>query len=728
MNPALNTARHYELIDVESSDELSWQKSWDVLKRRWFSIALVTGTVFGITTVYTLRKSPTYMATGKLLFKADRKPEMVGLKSTTADQLQALTQKSDPLNTQAEILRSQQIVRSTIAAFKLKDKQGKPLDEDAFVKRLDVKAIAGTDILQISYWDESARRAAEVVNYLMRVYIKQNVASNKADAIAAKDFIVKQLPASEKAVGMAESQLRGFKQRNGVVALEQESTNAVDGIANLDRQIAQVQSQFAQANGRANELMAQVGVNTAAGLRLNALNQSEGVQRALTELQEVQQKAAKERARFQTKHPAIDALQRQETEAKTVLRERVTEVAGAQIDVPNGRLQIGKTKQEQIATLAQAEVDRLSLIAQLRSLVNARNAYAERARRLPELEKTQRELQRQLEAAQSTYKTLLTRLQEVNVAANQTVGNAEIVANAESPRLPVGPKIWLNLFTGATIGLGLGILLAFILNSRDRSVKTIKDANHLFDYPLLGTIPKVKQPKNGNGYTEARVLEDSFPAQEAYQILSTHLKYVLSNPSVKTIVVTSSVGKEGKSTVAANLAVAMAHVQKRVLLVDADFRNPCQHHVWDLINRGGLSNVVVGQLSVNAAVHAVMPNLHVLTAGSIPPSAIAILDSRRMADLVESLRDRYDIILFDSPALSGTADATVLNKLADGSLLVVRPEVLTTQEAETARHFLRQSNQKVLGTVMNAVDTKQEPQGAFYRRSVESDLSASSRY
>ncbi len=726
MNPTAQTAAHFDLMELAQTDSLSWQKYWDVMKRRWFSIALVTGTVFGLTTVYTLRKSPTYLATGKLLFKADRKPEMVGLKTTTADQLQALTQKSDPLNTQAEILRSQQVVHSTIEALKLKDRNGKPLDEEGFIKRLNVKAISGTDILQISYQDESARQAADVVNYLMRIYIKQNVAFNQSDAVTAKNFIVKQLPESEKAVSRAESRLRNFKERNGLIALDQESTSAVQTIANMDQQIAQVQAQFAQANGRTNELVAQVGVNSSAGLKLNALNQSEGVQRALSELQQVQLQSAKERARFRSQHPAIGALQRQESQARTVLRERVTEVAGTQVDVPNGKLQIGRTKQDQITTLAQSEVDRLSLAAQLRSLVNARNAYVERARKLPELEKTQRELQRQLEAAQATYKTLLTKLQEVQVAANQLVGNAEIVATAEVPRRATSPRVWLNLLTGAALGLGLGILMAFLLDSRDRSVRTMQDASSLFDYALLGAIPKVKQPK-GNGYTDARVMRDSFPAQEAYQILSTNLKFLLANPSVKSVVVTSSVRQEGKSTVAANLAVALAQVQRRVLLIDADFRNPCQHHVWDLINRGGLSNVVVGQLTLNAAIHAVMPNLHVLTAGSIPPSPIAILDSRRMADLLHSLRDRYDIILFDSPALSGTADATILNKLTDGSLLVVRPEILTTQDAKTARHFLKQSNQTVLGTVMNAVDTKHEPQSAFYHRSAESELSSTSR-
>jgi capsular exopolysaccharide synthesis family protein len=538
--------------------------------------------------------------------------------------------------------------------------------------------------------------------------------SNQSEASKARDFIVQQLPDSEKAVSKAEAKLRDFKEKNGVIVLEQESTTAVDAISRLDQQIMQTKGQLAQMSARVDQLMDQVKVSPRAGLTLNALNQSEGVQKALANLQETQAQLAKERARFQARHPAIDALKRQEVEARADLRARAQEVTGAALDIPTGQLQIGKTAQDQIATLAQTEVERISLDAQLRSLINAKNAYADRARKLPELEKTQRELERQLEAAQTTYKTLLTKLQEVQVAMNQAVGNAEIVATAEVPKQPVSPVLWLNLLAATALGLCLGVAIAFLLDSRDQSVRSLSDARSLFDYPLLGMIPRVS-PGGDDRYSDAGLFNDSFPAQEAYQMLHTNLKFVVSDRPVKSIVVTSSVRNEGKSTVAANLAVAMAQVQRRVLLVDADFRNPCQHHVWDLINRGGLSNVLVGQLSLNDAIQTVMPKLHVLTAGSIPPNPIALLDSRRMVELVKHLRDRYDVILFDSPALGGTADATILNKLTDGSLLVVRPDVLTVQSAKTAKLFLSQSNQTVLGMVMNGVDVKQEPQGLFYQ-------------
>ena len=186
--------------------------------------------------------------------------------------------------------------------------------------------------------------------------------------------------------------------------------------------------------------------------------------------------------------------------------------------------------------------------------------------------------------------------------------------------------------------------------------------------------------------------------------------------------VTSSVTKEGKSEVAANLAVAMAQVGRRVLLVDADMRHPIQHHIWEMTNSCGLSNVIVDQVPIPLAVQEVMPNLYVLPSGVVPPNPVALLDSKRMASLMASFAEDYDCIIFDTPTLAGTADAAVLSKLSDGILLVARPGVLDWNSANATKEFLTQSGQNVLGMVINGVNIKNEPDSYFYytRSSVES--------
>jgi capsular exopolysaccharide synthesis family protein len=327
-----------------------------------------------------------------------------------------------------------------------------------------------------------------------------------------------------------------------------------------------------------------------------------------------------------------------------------------------------------------------------------------------------------LEAAQTTYETLLSRLQEIQVAENQNVGNARVITEADVPGLPIAPRKVLNLAAGTIAGILLSIATAFLLDITDRSVKTLKEARELFGYTLLGVIPYVGKPGK---FISLRAEDDSiprvvirespnFPVQEAYQMLQANLKFLSSDKELRTIVVTSSVRREGKSEVSANLAAALAQMKRRVLLVDADMRHPTQHHAWDLTNINGLSNLIVGQVKFSEAVQVVMPNLHVLTCGVVPPNPMVLLDSARMASLIEIFSKNYDFVIFDAPALAGIVDAAILGKMTDGILLVVRPGVVNSASANAAKEFLAQSGQNVLGVVVNGVNVKSESDSYFY--------------
>jgi capsular exopolysaccharide synthesis family protein len=205
-------------------------------------------------------------------------------------------------------------------------------------------------------------------------------------------------------------------------------------------------------------------------------------------------------------------------------------------------------------------------------------------------------------------------------------------------------------------------------------------------------------------------------------MLQANLKFLNSDKQLKVVVVTSSVPQEGKSTVSANLAVAIAESGRRVLLVDADMRRPLQHQIWDLINEAGLSNVLVGQAELRTAIKEVTDNLHVLSAGAIPPNPMALLESNRMASLIKSFSDSYDFVIIDTPSVNVAADAPILGNMADGVLLVVRPGVVDTASAAAAREFLEQSGQNVLGQVINGVTSENKPYSYYAKEyNVEED-------
>lgn len=709
---------------VDYSEQIDFQKYWLVIKRRWLPATGVFGIIVGLATVAAFMQKPIYEAEGKLLFKPDRSSSLTGLKNDIGE-IVAVGDKSNPLSTEAEIIRSLPFLQKTVQALGLKDEQGKLIEPQNILKakKLKVEPVTGTDVLLISYKDNEPTKAAAFVNKVMEIYLQDNILNNQAKAKAARVFITKQLPAVEATVKQADAAVRQFKEQNRVVALQEEASQTVEVIADLDRQTTQIQAQLADVQARSEALRNQLGLSREAAVAVTSLSQSPGVQEALTELQKVQTELANERRRFFDAAPTVVNLKRKEAELSAILQERVDQVLGSQQTVPLKNLQIGALKQGLTGDFVQAEVQRSGLVNQLSDLYKAREAYKNRSSRLPQLEQTQRELERKVSASQSTYETLLNKLQEAQVAENQTVGNARVISTAIVPKKRSGPSKKKYVAAGGLAGLLLGLATAFLLDLKDKSVKTLKEARELFGVPLLGVIPTFgrfgKSRSSGGALDtiDSRIVARDLPRSpvgQAYQMLQANLKFLSSDKPLKLIAITSSVPREGKSEVSANLAAAMAQVGRRVLLVDADMRHPSQHHLWELTNSLGLSNVLVGEANVDTAIREVMPRLHVLPAGVIPPNPVALLDSKRMASLVETFSKNYDCVIFDTPPLAGIADAPILGKIVDGILLVVRPGVVDETSAKAAKEFLARSGQNVLGLVANGVMIENEPDSYFY--------------
>lgn len=709
---------------MESTEniDLDFQKLWLVLKRRWLPATAVFSLIFGLTVVAICLQKPDYEAEGKLLIKKqDSTAALTGLGEGIGD-LEGLNMQSNPVNTEIEVIRSIPLLQQTIAALNLKDEKTgtEPLKPQALQKQLKLKNLGGTDVLELSYKSTNADEAAAVVNKLMSLYIKNNINTNRVTAVAAGDFIAKQLPEVEKTVRRAEAALRSFKEKNRVIALEQEAQGAITVIQTLEGQITETQAALADANTKSRMLQKQVGMSSQNSLALNALNQSRGVQKVLSEYQKVEGELAIQRTRFVETHPQIEELKNKRAALKALLQQRIGQAVGQDGAVSNGKLQIGESKQKLTELYIQSEVERLGLASRLASLSQEKSAYKQRADILPKLEQQQRELERQLKAAQSTYEILLQKLQEVRVAENQNMGNASVIESALVPEKALILKPALIFVIGSVVSILLWGATILILELRDTSVKTLKEARELFGYTFLGAIPSLQKKaaadgKNTDSIASQLPVRDTprAPISEAFRMLQANLKF-LSSDKPKVIVVTSSVPGEGKSTVSANLGAAMAGLGHRILLIDADMRRPTQHHIWEKTNTEGLSDVIVGQAGFKAAVKEVMPKLNVLTAGATPPNPVALLESKGMAALLEDVSQTYDFVIIDAPPLLVAADALTLGRVADGVLMVARPGVVNSHTASAAKDLLTTSAQKVLGLVINGVILENESDSYYY--------------
>ena len=711
------------MVYEERIEEIDLQRYWLVLKRRWKpALAVFTLTLaaaFGTTT----QQKEMYEAAAKLLLRPDQTASLTGI-SQDLGSLESLKTTSDPLATQAEIIFSLPILEDTIRALDLRDSEGKPVKPSELAEDLRVEPLSETDVIAVAHRSGQPELSAAVVNQIMRSYIEANVSSNRSEVTAARRFLEEELPQAKAEADALSEALRRFDQNNGIVALPEEAGAAVTAISNLDSQINQTQIALVAAESRANQLSSKLGLSAQEAMDLATVNQSPAVQGALSGLQEARAELATALTKYTPQHPTVRALQRRESALIAVLRNRVGEVVDAS-SVPGGLLTMSSIDEKFAEQLVEAEVARASTYNQLATLVATRDAYKRQSEVYPGLKKTQTELQQRLASAQSTYETLRQRLQEVRLAENRNVGSARIVELAVPPEEPTSEGSMKNLLAGGVVGAFLGIATAFFLDLIDRTLKTVKDGEKIFGYVLLGVIPQFELPDESaaRGYDLAADMgeEDGLPSRRiitlesaypilssSYQMLQANLRFISSDHRLKAIALTSSMAGEGKSEVCANLAAAVAQTNRRVLLVDADMRSPSQHHLWNVVNAVGLSHVLVGEGSLERALQPVNDHLTVLTAGVVPPNPIALLDSERMARLIELFREQFDYVIFDTPSLAGSADAAVLSNLTDGVLLVMRPRHVTYDRAIAAKSLLERSGANVLGMVANGVDSKND--------------------
>jgi polysaccharide biosynthesis transport protein len=710
------------------SEQVDFQKYWLILKRHWLPACCVWGTTIACAVGVALSAKPTYEAQGKLLFKKQSAASAFTVPSsgeggnkTGVGELQTLGKDNTPLDTEAEVIRSTPVVRKAIAALGWKDEQGLPIMPEEFLKGLQVKTIRGTDILLLTYKSPDPKEAAAAVNQLIAIYIQENIRSNRTEATAAREFINKQLPSKEAAVRELESSLRRFEESNRIVDLEQEAKSTVTAITDLDSQLGKAKVQLDTVAARQAEVQRKAGVDPQQALALNALGQSPTIQRTVVELQKVQEQLAAKRAQFQEEAPGIVRLKEQESNLQTVLRQRAGMVLGDRLKAPDKvNYQIGQFQQDLFGSVVNLEVERLSLESQTVSIAKTLNAYQERATSLPILKQRQRDLNRQLNAAQSTYETLLKSYQQVQLAENQNVGNARIISSANLPDDSVSPNRKIFVIAGVVIGSLLYVITAFVMELRDPSVKTVKEIRGLFGYPVLRLIP-LDKPAGMFSQLKRRSMpivpvrdEPNSMISEAFRTLQTSLRFGDQAAQPQVIAVTSSVSGEGRSTVCANLALALAQLGKRVLLLDGDLRNPQQQRIWQINGAVSLSEVVSDRTKFRRAVEKITPTLDVLPVGSDGSDPLAILDSKSMQALVTDLKSDYDFVVMDTPPVLMVADALVLGKLANGLLMVARPGVIDTVSAQAAKDLLVQSGLPVLGLVVNGVQPNHEPESYFH--------------
>lgn len=371
------------------------------------------------------------------------------------------------------------------------------------------------------------------------------------------------------------------------------------------------------------------------------------------------------------------------------------DLQGQEADIRAFVLEDLKATQAQIEA-TQADVTRLS----------------QQSTRTPEEEAQLNLLQGRLTTLRSSYATLLA------FASNDASNLVSVVEPAVAALDPVSPRPLLNTFLAAILSLLLLTLIIVIATYFDDSLKDSDDVQEVVGLPTLGRIPRLPVQRGRHEFYQlVTLLYPRSAAAESFRTLRTNLEFASVDAPVKTLLVTSPRPGEGKTVTASNLAVAFAQTGKRVLLVDADFRKPGVHAVFNLPNERGLSSMLRSD-EVNpefAVQDTEQENLRVLTTGPLPPNPAELLGSKRMRSVLKRLSEANDLVVIDSPPLVVVTDAAVLSSFVDGTLLVIHSRRTRRETARQAREALAKAGARVLGTLLNGMPVKDfQAYGEYY--------------
>ncbi len=293
-------------------------------------------------------------------------------------------------------------------------------------------------------------------------------------------------------------------------------------------------------------------------------------------------------------------------------------------------------------------------------------------------------------------------------------GDVQTIGEADAHYSPVSPRTKMNCLIGGFAGAFLAIVIIIVADLLDNSIKSSDDITHKFDLAVIGEIDQFgdSKMKKGEASSNAKrytILDPDTPfyVNESYKAMRTNITFALAASTSKNknvFAVASANPSEGKSTTAANIAIALSQMDCKVLLVDADLRKPVQHRIFKVNNKLGLTNVLVQmEIFEDCVKREVIPNLDLLTTGTKPPNPSEILASEYTADVLSGLSQMYDYVIIDTPPVNVVSDAMVISKSIAGILLVLKYGVTSYDDLKEATRRTELSNTSIVGCVLNGI-------------------------
>lgn len=708
-----------------------------VLLRRRFLILGLFCIPLSISSFLALMAKPTYQSSMQLLVSSNL---YQGQDTTTQGGVQEsdftdsnlkvdYTAQLSVMTSPKLIERAVELLRPVYPSITVEEINGKP----AKVKQSPLKVTqveSGTksfqtlsQVFEVTYVAGDPVKSQKVLQALQKVYQIYNLEQQKLRLSNGLAFVNEQLPKIRQDVSQAEANLENFRKENKLLDPEVQAKNLLDALAAIESERRTIRAQFQDQQARYNNLQQQIRRSPQQALIASRLSQSPRYQSLLDEIQALDVTLEKLRVNYRDDYPKVQDLLRQRQNLLGLLRieagrsaDRLPVQSGTAEKTLPKQLQLGESDRKLVDALVDTQVVWVGLSARDRSLAKSEQQLRSTLLKYPHLLAEYNRLMPEVSINRKTLEQLLQTQQNLGIKIAQGGFDWQIIREPEFG-IYMGTGRIVLLVSGAVFGLVLGIGTAFLLEALDDTIHSCDELQKLSSLPLLGITPKLpnselKKPliqlpffKQQSPTSQRIQTLNWFPFRESIDLIYQNILTLGSPVSFKSLLLTSALTGEGKSTLAAGMALSVARLQRRVLLIDADLRRSNIHKLLNLPNDRGLSTLLTEEVDVREqdCIQSLQPSLDVLTAGPTPTDIVKLLNSQRMKHLIESFERTYDLVLIDAPPILGLADASILSSLCSGTLAVERLGRVTRFDLAQSLEALSKLN--VIGAVIN--DSKQ---------------------
>ncbi|MDX2217288.1 MAG: polysaccharide biosynthesis tyrosine autokinase [Oculatellaceae cyanobacterium bins.114] len=718
--------------DAVGEDAWSLSRIVGMVRRKAMVIGVLAIAISTYMGFRTTQQVPQYQSSFDLLVEPVQKEQELA-QLTDSQNTSTSTSEMD-YSTQIEVLLSPKTLNPIIDEVR---KEYADTTYASVISHLAVSQLGETKIIQVTYYDTDPDKVKFILEEISQAYLKYSLEAQQGQLRQGLNFVEEQLPQIRQRVNTLQQQLQDLQQEYNFIdpAMYSEQLSSQLGATRQQRQT--LQAELAALQTQYQIVQQQIGVN-------ETLTQSSTYQALLQQFQVLEQQIAIESARFGPRDPKIQLLYRQQDNLQPLLQAEAQRVLGNQLAALGNQIQILTARDRAIAA---TEI-------QLNQLF----------RQMPAVSREFTELQRELSVATESLTRFLETQDRLEVQAAQKEIPWQLIAEPRDPQRKASTSLYKALMTGAMMGLVLGLIAAYLLEKQENTYYSTPELQKGVKLPILGMIPyhvdlvdavpklnivdlrqqvneassitedlvqlksRVKNLLNpsteslesldllsdsisvtppatddnlGNYWLNA---QDAYNFIEAFRALCANLKQ--SEPLPRSLVISSALPTEGRTTVAVHLVQAAAAMGQRVLLVDAHLRRGGTqiHTLLGLQNQIGLSHFLMGKASLNQAIQRLAwePGLFVITAGVVPPDPTRLLSSEQMHSMMARLHKTFDLVVYDMPPLMGLADVSLLASYTDGVVLVAGLGKRHSADAlKQAIARLKLANLPILGVVAN---------------------------